>query len=88
MSCFNNIIFQSSQVTHVDIRCVAKLSSTTLWFCNNHTIDSKSVKIQLSRLCVVKSTNLDAKLGVGGKLFSRFSYNQNCCEVSILVILL
>ena len=36
----------------------------------------------------MKSTNLDAKLGVGGKLFSSFSYNQNCCEVSILVILL
>ena len=35
-----------------------------------------------------KSTNLDAKLRVGGKLFSSFSYNQNCCDVSILVLLL
>ena len=26
------------------------------------------------------------KLGVGGKLFSSFSYNQNCSEVSIDVI--
>ena len=33
-------------------------------------------------------TILDAKLGVGGKLFSSFSYNQNCSEVSIHVILL
>ena len=36
----------------------------------------------------MKSTHLDAKLGVGGKFFSGFSYNQNCSEVSILVILL
>ena len=36
----------------------------------------------------MKSTILDAKLGVGGKLFSSFSYNQNFSEVSILVILL
>ena len=36
----------------------------------------------------MKSTILDEKLGVGGKLFSSFSYNQNCSEVSILVILL
>ena len=36
----------------------------------------------------MKSTILNAKLGVGGKLFSSFSYNQNCSEVSILVILL
>ena len=40
----------------------------------------------------VKSTvrseidHLDAKLGLGGKLFSSFFYNQNCSEVSILVI--
>ena len=27
-------------------------------------------------------------LGVGGKLFSSFSYNQNCSEVLIRVILL
>ena len=53
-----------------------------------HTIDSKSDKIQRNRLCVVKSTILDAKLGVGGKLFSSFSYNQDCSEVSIHVILL
>ena len=36
----------------------------------------------------MKSTILDAKLGVGGKMFSSFSYNQNYSEVSILVILL
>ena len=36
----------------------------------------------------MKSTIIDAKLGVGGKLFSSFSYNQNCSEVSNLVILL
>ena len=42
----------------------------------------------------VKSTvcseidHLRCKLGVGGKLFSSFSYNQNCSEVSILVVLL
>ena len=36
----------------------------------------------------MKSTILDAKLGVGGKLFSSFSYNQNCSEVLIHVILL
>ena len=36
----------------------------------------------------MKSTILDAKLGVGGKLFSSFSYNQNCSRVLILVILL
>ena len=36
----------------------------------------------------MKSTNLDAKLGVGGNFYSSFSYNQNCSEVSILVILL
>ena len=36
----------------------------------------------------MKSNNLDAKLGVGGKLFASFSYNQNCSEVSILMILL
>ena len=28
------------------------------------------------------------KLGVGRKLLSSFSYNQNCSEASILVILL
>ena len=28
------------------------------------------------------------KMGVGGKLFSSFSYNQNCSEVSFHVILL
>ena len=53
-----------------------------------HPIDSKSVQIQYNRLCVVNSTNLDAKLGVGGKLFSSFCYNQNCSGVSILVTLL
>ena len=57
-------------------------------YMGTYTIDSKSVKNQLNRQCMVKSTNLDAKLGMGGKLFSSFSYNQNCCEVSILVILL
>ena len=36
----------------------------------------------------MKSTILDAKLGVGGKLFSSFYYNQDCSEVSIHVILL
>ena len=36
----------------------------------------------------MKSTILDAKFGVGGKLFSSFSYNQDCSEVSIHVILL
>ena len=40
------------------------------------------------RQCVVKSTNLDTKLGVGGKLFSSFCCNQNCSEVLIPVILL
>ena len=42
----------------------------------------------------VKSTvrseidHFKCKIGMGGKLFSSFIYNQNCCEVSILVILL
>ena len=35
MSCFNSMVFLSSRVTHVDIRCLANLSSTILPICNN-----------------------------------------------------
>ena len=47
---------------------------------NRFEVSQKSVK------STVRS-EID-QLGVGGKLFSIFSYNQNCSEVSILVILL